>query len=57
MNEIKQYGLARMREPSTWRGLVWLAVSLGVSLNPEQIESIVAAGTAIVGAMAAATKG
>lgn len=41
--------LARLREPSTWRGLVWLATMAGLSLRPDQAEAIVAAGMALAG--------
>lgn len=39
----------RLREPSTWRGLVWLATVAGLSLRPDQAEAIVAAGMALAG--------
>lgn len=41
--------LARLREGSTWRGLVWLLAFAGVSLKPEQAEAIIAAGMALAG--------
>ena len=41
--------LRRLREPSTWRGLVWLATVAGLSLKPGQAEAIVAAGMALAG--------
>jgi hypothetical protein len=41
--------LRRLREPSTWRGLVWLATVAGLSLRPDQAEAIVAAGMALAG--------
>lgn len=41
--------LKRLREPSTWRGLVWLATVAGLSLRPEQAEAIVTAGMALAG--------
>lgn len=41
--------LKRLREPSTWRGLVWLATVTGLSLRPDQAEAIVAAGMALAG--------
>lgn len=41
--------LRRLREPSTWRGLVWLATVAGLSLKPDQAEAIVAAGMALAG--------
>ena len=41
--------LARLREPSTWRGLVWLATVAGLSLRPDQAEAIVTVGMALAG--------
>lgn len=39
----------RLREPSTWRGLVWIATAAGVSLSPEMWGSITAIGMALAG--------
>lgn len=41
--------LNRLREPSTWRGLVWLATVAGLSLRPDQAEAIITAGMALAG--------
>ena len=41
--------LNRLREPSTWRGLVWLATVAGLSLRPDQAEAIVTVGIALAG--------
>lgn len=38
-----------LSEASTWRGLVLIITALGVQLDPEQIDAIVAAGLAING--------
>jgi len=46
---MKPWLLARLREPSTWRGLVWLATVAGLSLRPDQAEAIVVAGMALAG--------
>ncbi len=43
------YILDRLSESSTWRGLVGIATSLGVVLNPDQAAAIIAAGTALIG--------
>lgn len=43
--------IARLREPSTWRGVVWLATAAGLALTPEQAEIIVTAGMALAGAI------
>lgn len=47
--KIVDYIIERLSENSTWRGLVLLSTALGVVLSPEQIESIIATGLAIIG--------
>lgn len=39
----------RLREPSTWRGLIWLATAAGITLSPEAWEYISTIGMAAVG--------
>ena len=41
--------IARMREPSTWKGLIALAAALGVYISPENAAIILAAGVGIAG--------
>jgi hypothetical protein len=41
--------LNRLREASTWRGMVWLLTALGVTLKPEQIDAITVAGVTLAG--------
>lgn len=43
------YIIERLKEDSTWRGLVMLATALGVKLDPAQASAIISAGLAIVG--------
>lgn len=43
------YVLDRLKENSTWRGLIMVATALGVKLDPTQSEAIIAAGLALVG--------
>ena len=45
--------LNRLSEPSTWRGLVWLATAAGLSLRPDQAEAIGIAGMALAGLLGA----
>ena len=47
--------IARLKEPSTWRGLVWLLTFAGLSLKPEQSEAIIAAGIALAGLLGVLT--
>ena len=44
-----KYILDRLKEPSSWRGLVMIATASGVSVNPELMESIIVAGTGLAG--------
>ena len=41
--------LARLREPSSWRGIVWLLTGFGLTLRPDQAEAIATAGMALAG--------
>jgi hypothetical protein len=41
--------LDRLKENSTWRGLIMVATAVGLKLDPSQGEAIVAAGLALVG--------
>jgi hypothetical protein len=38
-------------EPSTYRGLVWLATAAGIALSPEQQQVLITLGAAIAGAI------
>lgn len=42
-----------LREPSTWRGIVWLLTATGLALNPEQQEALIVAGMALAGIIGA----
>lgn len=42
-----------LREPSTYRGLVWLLTAAGLALSPEQQTAIVGAGAALAGLIGA----
>jgi hypothetical protein len=43
--------LTRLREASTWRGVVMLITAAGVVLDAAQTEAVIAVGMAIVGAI------
>lgn len=49
--------LGKLAENSTWRGMILLATALGVRLDPEQANAIIAAGLAIVGVVNVIRKG
>ena len=56
MKKIIDYIVARLKERSTWLGLISLATALGLLLTPEQQEQIIAAGMAIAGFVGAFTR-
>lgn len=41
--------VSRLREASTWRGLVALLTATGITLTPEQSDAVIAAGLAVIG--------
>lgn len=43
------YILNRLSESSTWRGIILLITALGVTLQPDQVAAITAAGLGLVG--------
>ena len=49
--KILNYLLDRVSEQSTWRGLILLATALGVQMEPQLQNHIVAAGLGLVGAI------
>ena len=51
-----EYILSRLAEPSTWRGIIWIATAFGFALSPDQKEAIATAGMALVGAIGVFTK-
>ena len=46
----------RLKEETTWAGIVSVLTSLGVVLSPSQAEAIIALGLAVVGAILAFRK-
>lgn len=55
MNAFR-YILNRLKERSTWMGLIGLATAFGLTLSPEQTEAIIAFGISLVGLIAIFTK-
>lgn len=51
-----KYIVDRLKEPSSWRGLVMLATAFGVTVTPDLVTSIVAAGTGLAGIIGFAFK-
>lgn len=54
---MRAYLLARLQEPSTWRGLVLIATACGAVLSPDQQDAIVAGGLLVAGLIGAALPG
>ena len=44
-----KYILDRLKEPSSWRGIVMIATAFGVSVNTELMGSIIVVGTGLAG--------
>lgn len=43
------YLFDRLKEPSTWRGILGMVTAVGVKLHPELQEAIISAGLALIG--------
>lgn len=53
---MKEFLLARLQEPSSWRAAIWVGTSFGlVAFKGEQAEAIIALGMALSGAVGIAT--
>lgn len=53
---MKDFFLARLREPSSWRAAIWVGTSFGlVAFKGEQAEAIIALGMALSGAIGLVT--
>lgn len=51
------YILDRLAENSTWRGVILICTAVGLKLEPEHQEAIVAAGLSLVGVINIFRKG
>jgi len=47
------YLLDRLKEASTWRGIIAIITAFGVVFSPDQVEAIVATGLAVIGVIGA----
>lgn len=52
---MKEYLLERLKEPSTWRGIILLLTAAGVPIAPAMAESIITVGLAIAGLIGVVT--
>lgn len=48
---MKNYILARAKEPSSWRGLFLILTAIGVPVAPEMANAIITIGLGIAGAI------
>ena len=46
---MKDYFLARAKEPSTWRGAIMFLTAIGIPIAPQLAEAVITTGLAIVG--------
>lgn len=49
MPEAIKYILDRLDEPSTWKGIIALLATFGVSIHPELAQAIITAAVSVVG--------
>ncbi|MFZ9527153.1 MAG: hypothetical protein ACO27L_04415 [Schleiferiaceae bacterium] len=46
---MKPYILARLKEASTWRGIILLLTAVGVPVAPAMADAIISVGLAVAG--------
>lgn len=51
-----EWVIARLKEVSTWQGIITLVTGFGVAISPELSEGIITAGVAIVGVISVAMR-
>ena len=52
---MKAYMIERLKEPSTWRGIVLLLTAIGGPVAPAMADAIVSVGLAVAGLIGVAT--
>lgn len=53
---LKNWVIERLKERSTWRGIVLVCTAMGATLSPEQGEAVMVAGLGLTGLLGAFTK-
>lgn len=48
---MKKFILDRLKQESTWRGLIQLAIACGVGIRPDQAIALIAVGSSVIGAI------
>ena len=56
MSQSLSYLLDRAREPSSWRGVIWLLTACGVSVAPDTATAIMTAGASAAGLIGVLTR-
>lgn len=52
---MKDYILARAKEPSSWRGIILLLTAAGLPIAPELADAIISVGLAVAGLIGVVT--
>ena len=55
VNDMKDYLLDRLKEPSTWRGIILILTSAGVGIEPAMADAIISAGIGLAGVIGVVT--
>lgn len=55
MKNFLNYIVNRLKERSTWLGLIGMLGAVGISLSPENSEAIITVGVAVASALAVLT--
>ena len=55
MNDFLFYIEQRLKEPSTWRGLILVATAAGATISPAWNDAIITLGIALAGGIGVAT--
>ena len=48
---VQDHVMVRLKQESTWRGIITVATLLGWHLHPDQADAIITAGASLVGAI------
>jgi hypothetical protein len=51
MSVMKKLILNRLKQESTWRGLIQFAIACGVGIHPDQASAIIGVGVSVIGAI------
>lgn len=46
---IMDYLIEKLKEPSTWKGIIWIITAFGLVLEPDQKEAVAAFGMTLAG--------